>query len=140
QIGYPVAMKIDSPDIPHKTEAKAVQLDVNNDAEVAKAFDEIMRNTSTYDADAHIEGVSVQQMLSEGVEVIAGMSNDPVFGPVVMFGLGGVFVEIFDDISFRIAPLRRSDALEMIMETKDYQVLQGARGEAPVDIDRKSVV
>ena len=135
QIGYPVAMKIDSPDIPHKTEAKAVQLNVNNDAEVAKAFDEIMRNTSAYDAHAHIEGVSVQQMLSEGVEVIAGMSNDPVFGPVVMFGLGGVFVEIFEDISFRIAPLRRIDALEMIMETKGYQVLQGARGEAPVDIE-----
>lgn len=134
-IGFPVVMKIDSPDIPHKTEANAIKLNVNSEAEVEKAFHEIMTNATNYDSKADIHGVSVQQMLPEGVEVICGVSNDPVFGPVVMFGLGGVFVEVFKDISFSVAPLTYIDALEMIQETKGYEILKGTRGKAPVDID-----
>src|SRR5699024_1081893 len=82
-----------------------------------------------------IHGVSVQQMLPEGVEVICGVSNDPIFGPVLMFGLGGVFVEVFKDISLRIAPLSYQEALDMIQETKGYEILKGTRGKASVDID-----
>src|SRR5690625_8041627 len=86
-------MKIDTPDIPHKTEAEAIKLNVNSEKEVESAFDEIMTNAKNYNPEADIHGVSVQQMLPEGVEVICGVSNDPIFGPVLMFGLGGVFVE-----------------------------------------------
>lgn len=134
-IGYPVVLKIDSPDIPHKTEANAVMLNVNSEVEVADGFHEIMNNAASYDPNANVHGVSVQQMLQRGVEVVCGVSNDPIFGPVVMFGLGGVFVEIFEDVSFRVAPLTRADALEMIQEIKGFKVLQGARGKVPVDID-----
>src|SRR5699024_9081438 len=112
EIGYPVVLKIDSSDITHKTEANAVKLNVNNEVEVAAAFHEIMENAANYNPNAKLNGVSVQQMLPEGVEVICGISNDPVFGPVVMFGLGGVFVEIFEDISFRVAPITKEDALD----------------------------
>ncbi|WP_342514780.1 acetate--CoA ligase family protein [Sporosarcina sp. FSL K6-1522] len=134
-MGYPVALKIDSPDIPHKTEANAIKLNVKNDQEVMDAFDEIDRNARAYDANAVINGVSIQEMLPAGVEVIVGVTNDPGFGPVIMFGLGGIFVEVFRDISFRVAPLTRDDALEMIEEIKGYAILKGARGKAAVDIE-----
>lgn len=135
EIGYPVVMKIDSPDIPHKTEAKAIKLNLNSENEVETAFQEIMENSKNYDSQADLQGVSVQQMLSEGIEVICGVSNDSTFGPVVMFGLGGVFVEVFKDVSFRVAPLTKSDALDMIQETKGYEILKGTRGKPAVDID-----
>ena len=134
-MGYPVALKIDSPDIPHKTEANAIKLNVKNDQEVMDAFHEINRNARNYDANAVINGVSVQEMLPAGVEVIVGVTNDPGFGPVIMFGLGGIFVEVFRDISFRVAPLTRDDAVEMIEEIKGYAILKGARGKAAVDIE-----
>ena len=134
-IGFPVVMKIDTPDIPHKTEAEAIKLNVNSEKEVESAFDEIMTNAKNYNPEADIHGVSVQQMLPEGVEVICGVSNDPIFGPVLMFGLGGVFVEVFKDISLRIAPLSYQEALDMIQETKGYEILKGTRGKASVDID-----
>ncbi|WP_106498368.1 acetate--CoA ligase family protein [Lentibacillus sp. Marseille-P4043] len=135
KIGYPVALKIDSPDIPHKSEANAIKLNLKNDLEVSVAFKEIMQNAKNYKPNAKINGVSVQQMLPEGVEVIVGVTNDPAFGPVIMFGLGGVFVEIFQDISFRVAPITKNDAIEMIEEIKGYKILKGARGKPPVDID-----
>lgn len=135
EIGFPVVMKIESPDIPHKTEANAIKLNLNSEEEVAAAFHDIMKNATAYDAQADLRGVSVQEMLPEGVEVICGVTNDPVFGPVVMFGLGGVFVEVFKDISFRVVPFTKADALEMIQETKGYEILQGTRGKAPVDVD-----
>lgn len=134
-IGFPVVMKVDSPDIPHKTEANAIKLNINSEEEVELAFHEIMTNATNYNPQADIHGVSVQQMLPEGVEVICGVSNDPIFGPVLMFGLGGVFVEVFKDISFRVAPLTYTEALDMIKQTKGYEILKGTRGKAPVDID-----
>ena len=134
-LGYPVALKVQSPDIPHKTEARAVRLGVDSDAAVALAFDEIMRNAQAYQADARIEGVLVQEMVVGGIETILGVTNDPLFGPAVMFGLGGIFAEVLHDVSFRLAPVTYSVALEMIDEIKGSAVLKGARGAAPADID-----
>ncbi|MFZ5651883.1 MAG: acetate--CoA ligase family protein [Bacillota bacterium] len=132
-IGYPVALKIDSPDIPHKTEAGGLKLGINNDDEVRSAFAEIIDNVKHYLPDARINGVSVQEMLPEGVEVIVGVTMDPVFGPTVMFGLGGIFVEVLKDVSFRIAPVSPGDAYDMIEEIKGSAILKGVRGKPPVD-------
>ena len=134
-IGYPVALKVQSPDIPHKTEAHVVKLGLNSAASVAAAFDEIMRNARAYRPGARIEGVLVQEMVSGGIEAILGVTNDPLFGPAVMFGLGGIFAEVLKDVSFRMAPVTHSVALEMIDEIKGSAVLKGARGAPPSDID-----
>ncbi len=134
-LGYPVVLKVQSPDIPHKTEARAVRLGVDSDTAVALAFDEIMRNAQAYHADARIEGVLVQELVVGGIETILGVTNDPLFGPAVMFGLGGIFAEVLHDVSFRLAPVTYSVALEMIDEIKGSAVLKGARGAAPADID-----
>lgn len=134
-MGYPVVLKVDSPDIPHKTEADAIRLNLKNEQEVVLAFSEITRNALKYKPDAAINGISVQEMLPEGVEIIIGANNDSVFGPVVMFGLGGIFVEVFKDVSLRVAPLTRKDAYEMIEEIKGKAILKGARGKAPVHIE-----
>ncbi len=135
RIGYPVALKVQSPDIPHKTEAKAVRLALASDAEVGAAYDEILRNAKAYQADARIEGVLVQEMVTGGIEAILGVTNDKLFGPAVMFGLGGIFAEVLKDVAFRIAPVTKSVALDMIAEIKGYPVLTGARGAAHADID-----
>jgi acetyltransferase len=135
QIGYPVALKVDSPDIPHKTEAGAVFLNLASEEEVRKAFAAILQNAGNYKPDARINGVLVQEMLPEGIEVIIGVTRDPVFGPTIMFGLGGIFVEVLKDVSFRVVPLSRGDALDMIKEIKGYQVLKGVRGRPPADIE-----
>ena len=134
-IGYPVAMKIQSPDISHKTEARAVRLGVADDAGAGAAYDEIVANAKAYKADARIEGVLVQEMVKGGTEAILGVTNDPLFGPAVMFGLGGIFAEVLKDVSFRLAPVTPSIAREMIEEIKGYPVLAGARGKAPADVD-----
>ena len=135
RIGYPVALKVQSPDISHKTEAKAVRLALASDAEVGAAYDEILRNAKAYKADARIEGVLVQEMVTGGIEAILGVTNDKLFGPAVMFGLGGIFAEVLKDVAFRIAPVTKSAALDMIAEIKGYPVLTGARGAAYADID-----
>jgi acyl-CoA synthetase (NDP forming) len=135
RIGYPVAIKIQSPDIPHKTEAKAVRLGITDDAALRAGFDEVIANAKAYKADAKIEGVLVQEMVKGGTEAILGVTNDPLFGPAVMFGLGGIFAEVLKDVSFRLAPVTKSVAREMIEEIKGYPVLAGARGQAPADID-----
>jgi Acyl-CoA synthetase (NDP forming) len=135
QIGYPVALKIQSAQITHKTEAGGIKLNVVNDAEVRAGFKEVISNAKKYMPEAKIQGVLVQEMLKDGVEVIIGTTEDPVFGHVIMFGLGGIFVEALKDVSFRIAPLSRIDAEEMVSEIKGYSVLQGIRGKPPVDID-----
>jgi acyl-CoA synthetase (NDP forming) len=135
KLGYPVAMKVQSPDISHKTEAKAVRLGVVSDVEVAAAYEEILKNAKRYKADAHIEGVLVQEMVTGGIEAILGVTNDPLFGPAVMFGLGGIFAEVLKDVAFRIAPITPSVAREMIAEIKGYPVLAGARGAAHADVD-----
>jgi acyl-CoA synthetase (NDP forming) len=134
-IGYPVVLKVQSPDISHKTEAKAVRLGLASDADVAAAYDEVLRNAKTYKQDARIDGVLVQEMVSGGIEAILGVTNDKLFGPAVMFGLGGIFAEVLKDVAFRIAPVTPASALEMIAEIKGYAVLTGARGAAHADID-----
>ncbi|OCA85330.1 acetate--CoA ligase family protein [Pseudobacillus wudalianchiensis] len=132
-IGYPVVLKVDSKDIPHKTDADAIRLHLQNDHEVIDAYADILRSAKQYNPNAVINGVSVQEMLPKGTEVIIGVTKDPVFGPVIMFGLGGIFVETLKDVSFRVAPLTSQDAVEMIEEIKGKAILSGARGQAPAD-------
>ncbi|MCW3137279.1 MAG: acetate--CoA ligase family protein [Methanophagales archaeon] len=134
KIGYPVAMKILSPDIIHKTDVGCVKLNVNREA-VKESFFEIMRRGEKLTTARRIEGVLVQQMVAGGKEVIIGMKRDRHFGPLLMFGLGGIYVEVFRDVSFRIAPLSMSDAKEMIKNVRAYQILHGVRGEPMSDID-----
>jgi len=134
QIGYPVALKVQSPEIPHKTEAGGIRLNLYTDAQVHEAYAKILRNAKAHAPQAIIAGVLVQEMIEGGVEVIVGTTHDPVFGPCVMFGLGGIFVEVLQDVSFRVAPLARPDAEEMIREVKGYRMLEGVRGRPPADV------
>jgi acyl-CoA synthetase (NDP forming) len=134
-IGYPVAIKIQSSDISHKTEAKAVRLGIADERELNEAFKEVLANARAYKRDARIDGVLVQEMVKGGTEAILGVTNDPLFGPAVMFGLGGIFAEVLKDVAFRLAPVTPAVAREMIAEIKGYAVLTGARGKAPADID-----
>jgi acyl-CoA synthetase (NDP forming) len=134
QLGFPVALKIASADVSHKTDAGGVKLGLKTAAQVGKAYDDIMKAITKAFPAAKIEGVSVQPMAKPGVEVIIGMSKDAQFGPVLMFGLGGIFVEILKDVSFRIVPLQKRDAVEMVREIKGFPLLQGYRGSEPVDI------
>ena len=134
KMGFPVALKIASPDIVHKSDSGGVRLSLNNASEVRAAYREIMDGVQAKNPSASIQGVSVQKMAKPGTEVIVGTSKDPQFGPVIMFGLGGIFVEVLKDVSFRIIPLGQKDALEMIEEIKGYPLLQGYRGKESVDI------
>ena len=133
-VEYPVVMKIVSPDIVHKSDAGGVKVNIKSDDEVRKAFEEIIENAERYDPRAEIMGVYVQHMAPWGTETIIGSINDPQFGPTVMFGLGGIFVEILKDVTFRIAPFGKDEALDMIKEIKGYGILKGARGEKPRDL------
>ncbi len=134
ELGYPVVLKIVSPDILHKTDVGGVKLSLNNKEDVGNAYDEIISAIKKHQPSAKIQGVSVQPMARPATEVIIGMSKDPQFGPVLMFGLGGILVEILKDISFRIVPLTMRDANEMIREIKGYPVLEGYRGQEPANI------
>jgi len=134
QLGFPVVLKIVSADVLHKTDAGGVKLGLKTAGQVGKAWDEIMKSVKKAFPEAKIEGVSVQPMAKPGVEVIIGMSKDAQFGPVLMFGLGGIFVEIIKDVSFRIVPLVKRDAKEMVREIKGFPLLNGYRGSEPVDI------
>ena len=136
KMGFPVALKIVSPDIIHKSDIGGVKLNLANAAQVGKAYTEIMAAAKKANKKAAIHGVSVQKMARPGVEVIMGMSKDAQFGPVLMFGLGGILVELLKDVSFRIIPLARRDAAEMIREIKGFPLLQGFRGQEPADITR----
>ena len=133
-VGYPVAMKIVSPEIIHKTDVGCVKLGVERE-EVKQAFFEILYRAEKYTSPRRIEGVLVQQVVEGGKEVIVGMKRDTHFGPLIMFGLGGIYVEVFKDVSFGIAPLSRKDATEMIKSVKAYRILKGVRGETGSDID-----
>jgi acetyl coenzyme A synthetase (ADP forming)-like protein len=132
-IGFPVVLKIVSPDILHKTEAGGVLVGVSSAAEAAAGFDTIIANARAYDADANIVGVQVQQQLSGGIEVIVGAVTDPTFGKVVAFGLGGVLVEVLKDVTFGLAPASSEDALAMVDGIRAAEILRGARGAEPVD-------
>lgn len=134
QFGFPVVLKIASPDVVHKSDAGGVRLSLKTSRQVGKAYDDILGAIRRKYPEARIQGVSVQKMARPGVEVIIGMSKDAQFGPVLMFGLGGILVEILKDVSFRIVPLVQRDAREMIREIKGYPVLEGFRGQEPVDI------
>jgi len=135
EIGFPVVLKIVSPDVLHKSDAGGVKLSLKNEKDVGKAFDEIISSIKKHEPTANIQGVSVQHMARPGTEVIIGMSKDPQFGPVLMFGLGGILVEVLKDVSFRIVPLTRRDAREMIREIKGYPILEGYRGQDPANIE-----
>jgi acyl-CoA synthetase (NDP forming) len=135
QIGFPVVLKIASPDIIHKSDAKCVKVNLGSEHEVRSAFEEIVANAKAYKQDANILGVVVQEFVPKAREVIVGALQDPSFGPTVMFGMGGIFVEVLKDVSFRLAPLTPEDAREMISEIKGYPILAGVRGEKPADIE-----
>jgi acyl-CoA synthetase (NDP forming) len=132
-IGYPVALKIASADIQHKSEIGGVVLGLNNDDQVEAAFDDIMERAGKAEPNAKLDGVIVAAMAPKGVEAILGTSQDPVFGPVVMFGLGGIFVEVMKDVTFRVAPFDLDEAHKMIGEIKGAAILDGARGLPPAD-------
>lgn len=135
EIGYPVVMKIVSPDIMHKTDIGGVELNLTNSEMVRIAFDEIMRKAKKAQPLANIYGVTVDDMVPKGREMIIGMSRDPQFGPMVMFGLGGIYVNFLKDVSFRLAPLNEREAQNMMEETKSYAILEGVRGQSKSDID-----
>lgn len=134
ELGFPVVLKIVSPDIIHKSDSGGVKLDLKTAAQVGKAYDDILKAARARFPEASLRGVSVQKMAPPGVEVIIGVSQDEQFGPVLMFGLGGIFVEVLKDVSFRIIPLTQRDAAEMIREIKGYSLLEGIRGREPVDV------
>lgn len=133
-IGFPVVLKIASPDITHKSDAGGVKTGLKNGAEVRKAYREIMASVRQKYPKAKIEGVAVQSMARPGIEIIIGMYKDAQFGPVIMFGLGGIFVEVLKDVSFRLIPILPRDAEQMIKEIKGYALLQGYRGQQPAHI------
>ena len=132
-IGFPVVMKIVSPQILHKTEAGGVLVGVKSADDVAKGFQVILENARRYSAEAVIQGVQIQQMLTGGHEVIIGAVTDPAFGKLVAFGLGGVLVEVLKDITFRLAPATSEDALSMLDGIQAAEILRGVRGAKPVD-------
>jgi acetyltransferase len=134
RIGFPVVLKIVSQDIFHKSDVGGVKVNLVNEADVRKAFSDIMRKAKSVTTPDRIDGVLVVPMAAKGLECIVGMITDPIFGPVIMFGLGGIFVEVLKDVSFRIAPLTTEDIDDMIKETKGYRMLTGVRGETPRDI------
>jgi len=134
ELGFPVVLKVASPDIVHKSDSGGVRLGLANATQVGKAYGEIMSSMKQKFADAAIHGLAIQRMAPPGVEVIVGMSKDVQFGPVLMFGLGGILVEVLKDVSFRIVPITRRDAAEMIREIKGYPLLEGYRGQEPADI------
>jgi acyl-CoA synthetase (NDP forming) len=134
EIGFPLVLKIASPDIIHKTDAGGVKVGLKNAAELKKAYAEIIDSVRQKYPNAKIEGVSVQSMAKPGIEIIVGMSKDAQFGPVIMFGLGGIFVEVLKDVSFRLIPILKRDAEAMIKEIKGYALLNGYRGQEPADI------
>jgi acyl-CoA synthetase (NDP forming) len=134
EMGFPVALKISSTDVVHKSDSGGVKLGLANATQVGKAYSQIVSSIKQAYPEARIDGVSVQTMAPPGLEVIVGMSKDAQFGPVIMFGLGGILVEVLKDVSFRIVPVTERDAREMIKEIKGYPVLQGYRGQKPASI------
>jgi acetyl-CoA synthetase (ADP-forming) len=135
EIKYPVVMKIVSRDVVHKSDAGGVKVNLKNAEEVKKAYREIEENVKKAVGNYRFEGMIIQEFAPEGREVIVGMTKDPQFGPALMFGLGGIFVEVLKDVSFRVAPITRYDAEEMIREIKGFPILQGVRGQKPVDME-----
>ena len=134
-MGYPVVLKIASPDIVHKSDVGGVTLHLQDGEAVRQAFRAMQQSVAAQAPGARVDGISVQPMAAPGVEVIIGMSKDATFGPVLMFGLGGVLVEVLKDVTFRIVPLSQRDAREMIHDIQGFPVLAGYRGAAPADLE-----
>ena len=137
KIGYPVVAKLMSPDILHKTDAKVIKLDIKSDDELSHTYEEILTNGKSFKPDASIVGVNIQKMVKGGIaEIIIGAIRDKNFGPVLMFGFGGIFVEIFKDVSYRICPINKEEAERMIRSIKAFPLLNGYRGQKKGDIDQ----
>jgi acyl-CoA synthetase (NDP forming) len=134
KLGYPVAMKIASMDILHKSDAGGVKLNIKSDLAVKKTFNLLIRNAISYNEKAVIEGVTIQKMAKQGTEIIIGAIQDKTFGPVVMFGMGGILVEVLDDVIFRVAPINVKEARKMVEESRAYPLFRGIRGQMPRDI------
>jgi len=134
RVGFPVALKVVSPDVVHKSDVGGVKLNLYNREAVRDAFDLMMLRLPQRAPEARVEGALVERMASPGLEVILGMSRDPQFGPMLMFGLGGIFVEVMRDVTFHLAPVTAEEALHMLRATRSYSVLEGARGQAGVDL------
>jgi len=135
-----VVMKIVSPDILHKSDAGGVKVNIKDEKGAREAYNTILANAKSYKADADIHGIAVQEMAPWGTEVILGSVNDPTFGPTMMFGLGGIFVEVLKDVTFRVAPVSESQAMRMFTEIRGAPILGGVRGEAPRDREALSKV
>ncbi len=135
EIGFPIVLKIVSPDIVHKTDAGGVILNLKTKAEVQNAYWKIMQNVAKFKSDARVVGVLVSEMDPQATEVIIGALKDPQFGQTVMFGLGGIFVEILKDVTFRVAPITEQEAAEMIVEVKAYPLLNGYRNTPAADVN-----
>ena len=133
KMGFPVVLKVVSPDISHKSDVGGVIVGVNSKEEAIEASKKIIENVSKNVPSARITGILVQKMAKKGLEIIIGGLRDNIFGPVVMFGLGGIFVEVLKDVSFRVAPISYEDAYEMMKEIKSAKLLEGYRGQPPVD-------
>jgi len=133
ELGYPVVLKILSPDVVHKTDSGGVRVDIRSREEVGEAYRSILQAVRTAHPEVRMEGVLVESYLQGGREVIVGMSTDPRFGPVLMFGLGGVYVEALKDVAFRVQPVTRIDAEEMIRSIRSFPLLEGVRGEVGSD-------
>jgi len=138
-IGFPVAMKIVSPNIVHKSDMGGVKLNIGSSQEVADAFELMMLRIRKHAPEAHIDGVYVEKMADRGLEVILGMKRDPQFGPMLMFGLGGIFVEMMEDVAFHLAPITKDEAIQMLKSTRSYELLHGKRGIKEVDIDALAI-
>lgn len=134
EAGFPVVLKVVSPDISHKSDVGGVKLNLKSASDVRAAYDAIVASAKQHVPNARIEGVAVQHMAPQGTEVIVGMTTDPQFGPVMMFGLGGIMVEVLKDVSFRLVPLEEKDARGMIQEIKGHPILEGVRGQDPADV------
>lgn len=135
KIGYPLVLKIVSPDIIHKTDVGGVIIGIKNADGVRIGYKQIVANMKKHEPKARIMGVLIQEMAPAAIEVIVGSVKDPQFGPAVMFGLGGIFVEVLKDVTFRIAPIDRDEATEMISEVKAFPLLKGYRNMPPADVN-----
>jgi acyl-CoA synthetase (NDP forming) len=131
--GFPVVLKIVSPQVLHKSDAGGVLINIRDAEGVRKGYKKIIENVNARVPDAEITGILVQEMAPDGTQVIVGSTKDPTFGPTIMFGLGGIFVEVLKDVSFRLVPITRVDAEEMVREIKAYKILEGVRGMPPAD-------
>ena len=134
ELGFPLVLKIASADIAHKTEVDGVRVGIDSAEDAGNVFRTLMASVKRQRPEARLDGVLVSPMVANGVETILGIHRDPVFGPVVMFGLGGVLVEVLNDVSFRVAPFDEEEAKRMVSELKGYAILRGTRGKGPCDL------